>query len=155
MRDNENPCRLAMTIARKAFEGKTDNAGMPYMNHLTTVASNTNRFLCYGHQIDDRDMECVALLHDLLEDCPEWTEGALRTLFSDTVVDGIVAITKLKGESYEEYILRVAANPIAKIVKLSDLTHNMDITRQKSFSDVNLERLEKYHRAYVTLKNYK
>jgi len=152
---DDNPVRLANIIVRKAFEGKKDKAGMPYINHLVTVATNTSGYISYGHQVDDKDLECTALLHDLLEDCPEWTEGALRTLFSDTVVDAVVALTKMpQSESYREYILRVASNPLARIVKLADLKHNMDITRQNSFDDVDIDRLEKYHKAYITLVNY-
>jgi (p)ppGpp synthase/HD superfamily hydrolase len=151
---DDNPCRLANIIVRKAFAGKTDKAGVPYINHLVTVAQGARGYISYGHQVDDKDIECTALLHDLLEDCPEWTEGALRTLFSETVVDAVVALTKKpQSESYREYILRVAVNPLAKIVKLADLKHNMDITRQRSFNDVDIEKLQKYHQAYITLKN--
>ena len=146
--------KLANVIVRAAFKDKTDNAGRPYIIHLTTVANNARTYMAYGHSLSDEDIECVGLLHDLLEDCPDWTEGALRTLFNDKIVDAVVALTKKpQSESYEEYILGVAANPLARIVKLADLKHNMDITRQKSFDDVNVERLEKYHRAYTTLIN--
>lgn len=148
--------KLANIIVRAAFKDKTDNAGKPYIIHLTTVANNARIYMAYGETLADEDIECVGLLHDLLEDCPDWTEGALRTLFTEKIVDAVVVLTKNpEGEDYKEYILRVAANPLARVVKLSDLRHNMDITRQGSFNDVNVARLKKYHQAYTTLRNIK
>ena len=39
------------------------------------------------------------------------------------------------------------SNPLARVVKLADLKHNSDLSRLRSVTDNDLERLEKYKRA--------
>lgn len=138
---------LALTIVAKAFLGKTDKGGNPYYDHLLRVA----RF------VNDSPILFVievAYLHDLLEDCPEWSAAKLRNVgFPNAVVDAVVAITKVNGESYFDYITRVKSNPIARVVKLADLRDNMDITRLKEIADKDIERLKKYHWAFKELSN--
>lgn len=141
--------RLAKSIAEKAFSKKVDRAGIPYIEHLTTVAS-----LASCDLINPSKIEVIGLLHDILEDCPEWTEGALRNLFSDEVVDVVVILTKLKGENYEDYIGRVLKNRYARIVKKADLEHNMDWTRLPDITDKDIERTKKYHKAYNRILAY-
>ncbi len=79
---------LALQMAEKAFEGKTDKSGQHYINHLLRVAERYNSDEIYT----------VAILHDLLEDCPEWTEKNLKCIFEDKIVNAIVVLTKKKGE---------------------------------------------------------
>lgn len=151
----DNPLRLANVVVRKAFEGKTDKNGVPYIMHLTTVAQNARDSYVYGKDINPDHLEMAGLLHDILEDCPDWTEGALRSLFPEAVVDAVVALTKLPtDQSYRAYIERVMRNDIARMVKIADLKHNMDVTRHKEWDDVDLARMQKYHKAYVTLTRY-
>lgn len=149
---------LANEIVRSAFRTKKDLNNVPYLHHCLTVAQNAvelNSSRPYSTGATNDECQIVGILHDLLEDCPEWTEGALRDLFDENIVDAIVAITKLpNSESYDEYIARVGENHIARIVKIADLEHNMDITRFRSFSDVDIERLSKYHRAHKRLIKY-
>jgi len=40
-------------------------------------------------------------------------------------------------------------------VKRKDLEHNSDITRLKGIKKNDLERIEKYHKAFTTLGEYK
>ncbi len=56
-------------------------------------------------------------------------------------------ITKRKNEPYSEYLNRVKANPIARRVKLADLSHNMDLSRLSTITGKDLERLAKYQEA--------
>lgn len=131
---------LALRIAESAFEEKYDKAGVPYIKHLTRVASHFKggQYIC-------------AILHDLLEDCPQWTEGTLRNIFSSGVVDVIVCLTKLKNESYDDYINRVSNERWALEIKVKDLLDNMDITRLDIINDKDVERLKKYHNAWLKL----
>lgn len=131
---------LAQKIVESAFKDKTDKSGKPYIGHINRVA---------GHFKDT--IKISAILHDLLEDCPQWTEGALRDLFTGREVDVVVTLTKLEKESYEEYIERVSQNHWAKQIKIKDLEDNMNITRLKELTDKDIERLKKYHKAYLKL----
>jgi hypothetical protein len=49
------------------------------------------------------------------------------------------------------FIERVAKDPIAIRVKLNDLLDNMDITRLNELNEKDLNRLNKYLRAYRKL----
>jgi len=133
---------LAYMIAEKAFEKKKDLSGNPYMEHLETVASGFP---------DNSEQKTVAILHDLLEDCPEWNEKSLRALFYDSIVNSIVALTKNDDELYTDYIHRVWKDNTAKRVKIADLKHNMDITRLNKITDKDVCRLRKYLEAYKYL----
>ena len=59
----------------------------------------------------------------------------------------------MKGESYDKYLSRVKANPIARLVKIADLTHNMDLSRLPVVTEKDLARKEKYVKAKAFLEN--
>ena len=54
---------------------------------------------------------------------------------------------------YDEFILRVKSNPLAVAVKINDLTDNMDIRRQATITETDVQRLRKYLKAYQALTN--
>ena len=143
----------ACDLARESFKDKTDISGAPYFNHLHRVSSG-----CYMKEKSSPKDESIivetsAILHDLLEDCPEWNEKSLRFLFPDEIVDLVVILTKTKGENYlDSYIKRISENKLAIRIKLSDLRDNMDITRLPVFEQKEIDRLCKYHRAYKILE---
>jgi hypothetical protein len=88
----------------------------------------------YYLKSEDEELQCIALGHDLVEDT-ETTYTELRELgFTERVVKGIQALTKVPGETNEEYMARIKANPDAIRVKLQDLRHNSDIRRLKGGS---------------------
>lgn len=132
---------LALKIAYKSFEGKTDLAGKPYYEHLKRVSANVPD---YGQG----ELKIIALLHDILEDCPFWNEKSLRIFFSDKIVDTIIILTKLKSESYEQYIERILKDGWACEVKKADLEDNMNLTRLSEITEKDIERIKKYHKAY-------
>lgn len=133
----------ASIIVTEAFKGKKDLVGKPYLYHLYEVAnyfdSGTKEYI-------------IGLLHDLLEDCPEWTEERLLSEgFPKEIVDAVVALTHKEGDSYEEYIHQLKKNELAIKVKISDLKHNTNIFRFWELTDKDIERLKKYHNAFKIL----
>lgn len=133
---------LALKIAEHAFNDKKDLAGRPYIEHLRRVASNAPNGLFIE-----------AILHDLLEDCPEWNEDVLRALFPRDTVDIIVVLTKGKDEEYFDYIHRVSENHYATQIKRIDLKDNLDVTRLEALEQKHFERLQKYHKALKKLES--
>lgn len=133
----------ALKIIEQAFNDKTDKGGYSYISHLKRVS------VWFHHE----EYVVVSLLHDLLEDCPEWDEKTLRLEFSSKIVDAIVCLTKIKGEPYSSYLNRVKSNEISIRVKIKDLEDNMDIKRLKEITDKDLKRLQKYHKAWLELTN--
>lgn len=131
----------AFNIIHKSFKGKTDLGGFPYVNHLLRVSSDL-----------EGDLKVIALLHDLLEDCEEWTEEKLRQEFSNDIVDVVVTLTRLKRESYEDYIQRVSQDMRAIQVKIKDLEDNMNLTRiPTALSERDIERIKRYHKTWLYL----
>jgi len=133
---------LAFQIAKKAFDGKIDKGGKPYFNHLIRVSEKFK---------EDEFLYPIAMLHDLIEDCPEWNEIYLRCLFSENIVSTIAVLTKKENEDYFDYIDRINQSSWATKVKLSDLKDNMDITRLDTISEKDYQRLNKYLKAYKIL----
>ncbi len=151
----ENIKEIALNIAETAFAGKKDKEGMPYIEHLKRVSENSKNYLKLQYaknKEDDEIVEVVGLLHDLIEDCPEWTLNHLKGIFKNfSIIDAIDRLTKHEGLSYEEYIHNVNNCKYSRAVKLADLKDNMDITRLKYITDADVERLVKYHKSYKFL----
>ncbi len=142
---------LARTIAERAFADKTDKAGRPYVEHLERVA-NSAKEITFDPAFTDGDaLKAVGWLHDILEDCPEWTIEHLRQIFGDEIADAVLALTKNKDQSYREYVERIKLNPLARLVKLADLKDNMDLSRLDKLTEKDVERVKKYHEAFVFL----
>jgi len=127
---------LAIKIAQKAHEGQFDKADQPYILHPLTVMA----------QMDDVESKIVAVLHDAIEDSDLTITELSEQGFSLSVTEAIAAITKLDGELYDDYLLRVMGNAIALKVKIADVRHNMDISRIANPTVKDFQRLEKYQK---------
>jgi GTP diphosphokinase / guanosine-3',5'-bis(diphosphate) 3'-diphosphatase len=134
MQDLEMLLTLAIAIANQAHSGQLDKAGKPYISHPLTVMA----------QMDTLESKIVAVLHDAIEDSELTIADLVRQGFPEFITAAIAAITKLDGELYEDYILRVKSNAIARKVKIADVTHNMDISRIANPTAKDFQRLEKY-----------
>jgi (p)ppGpp synthase/HD superfamily hydrolase len=144
-----NLLELANRIASNAFDKKKDKAGEPYTKHLYRVRDSVDG--CYG----DKQKIC-AVLHDLLEDCPEWNYQILEQLFDKEIADTVQLLTHDNSDDYFAYVRRIknSGNGFAITIKIADLKDNMNITRFKdTLSDKDLARLKKYHTAYSLLTN--
>lgn len=122
--------KLAEQIAREAHDGQFRNDGKtPYINHVEAVVNGVdfwyNRFFLSDLYLSV--VKKVAWLHDVVEDTDITLEDLSKEGFSDNVVSAVKALTKIKcdGWSYRNYIIGIANNDRARVVKLADLTHNM------------------------------
>jgi hypothetical protein len=134
----------AVEIATGAHAGQTDKAGRPYIEHPLRVAST----------LAGEEERIVAVLHDVLEDCPAWTVERLQGEgFSPSVISGLLAVTRQPGEGYDDFVRRAAADPIGRAVKRADLLDNADLSRIEAPTDRDQARTEKYRRALATLED--
>ena len=133
-----------LVLVTAKFDGKFDRGGAPYVLHCLKVMHYTKS--------DDEELLCIALGHDLVEDT-DVTWESLSAKFTPRVVNGIRALTKLPGQSPEEYLSAILANRDAMRVKLADLRHNSDIRRLKGVTPKDILRIEKYHNMYRTIKD--
>ncbi len=134
----------AIKIAQKAHAEQVDKSGTPYIVHLISVMNRCRT----------EDEKIVAILHDLLEDTP-WTAQDLRhENCPERIIEAIIALSKIEGESYQNFIQRVANNPIAQKVKLADLEDNLDVRRLGKLNEKDFQRINKYLKAYHYLINH-
>lgn len=136
----------AIEIAVLAHKGQKDKSGVEYILHPLRVMERGKTAV----------EKICGVLHDVVEDS-DWTIDDLKNEgFSEEVISVIKCLTKkTENENYDEFIERVAKDPIAVKVKLNDLLDNMDITRLKELSEQDLRRLNKYLRAYKKLNEHK
>jgi (p)ppGpp synthase/HD superfamily hydrolase len=147
---------IALSIAEKAFAGKKDKAGKPYIDHLKRVEARTLEIYRIKNDKTHEDaISSIALLHDILEDCPEWTEKILSHIFPINIVSSVKRLTRCDDQEYTNYIINVYNDGFCRIVKTADLEDNMNTTRLKELTDVDIERLKKYHMAYRILNPFK
>lgn len=128
---------IALAIAKKAHAGQVDKAGVDYIQHPLYVAS----------QVKTEQEKTVALLHDVIEDSDVTVEDLLASGLSNEVVTAVQILTKKEGQSYQEYLEKVKSNNLARVVKLADLKHNSDLSRLKSVTNTDYERVKKYKNA--------
>ena len=128
----------ALQIAVKAHAGAKDKGGDPYAFHPIRVMLRCK----------NPDARIVALLHDVVEDTDVTFEDLKAEGFSDTVLAALKLVTHLPEDSYEDYVRKIAGNPIAVEVKLADLEDNSDIRRLQCLDDKAVARFKKYLRAH-------
>jgi (p)ppGpp synthase/HD superfamily hydrolase len=132
----------AIEIAASAHAGQVDKAGQPYIMHplrvMLSVSGNNERI--------------VAVLHDVLEDCPDWTPQRLRGEgFGDHIIEALDRLTRRKGEDYMAFIAR-CNGPISQRVKIADITDNLNPTRLAALPKPDPERVAKYQVALALLQ---
>ncbi len=133
--------RKAMALAYGAHHGQTDKSGVPYVFHPARVAAG----------FTDETEACAAWLHDVVEDTAYTVEDLRRAGFSEAVCEAVHTLTHDKSVPYAEYVKTIAADPVARAVKLADLRDNMDLSRLPALDAEAARRLEKYRAAYAYL----
>jgi (p)ppGpp synthase/HD superfamily hydrolase len=137
----------AISIAAKVHEDMLDKGGKPYILHPIRIMMRL--------RTDDQELMSMAILHDVIEDS-DWTLEQFRAEgFSERVLKGLDSLTHRLGEPYEDYIKRIASNFDAVLCKLEDLRDNSDITRLKGIAKKDIERMEKYNKAFLYLSKVK
>ena len=130
----------AMALATRAHEGQLDKAGNPYITHPQRVAT----------RLETPEARVVGWLHDTVEDTP-LTIADIEARFGPETAAAVDAISRREGEDWEDYIDRVAANPLARQVKISDLIDNSNLGRIPRVTLRDVARQKKYNRALKKL----
>ena len=129
----------ALRLAYEAHRGQADKSGVPYIFHPAHLAE----------QMEDEVSCCAALLHDVVEDTSV-TLADLEGQFPPAVTEAVKLLTHDDALPYEDYVRAIAANPVARWVKLADIAHNSDQSRMAGSSVSPEKRLylqRKYERA--------
>ncbi len=128
----------AIVLAVQAHRGQVDKVGQPYVLHLLRVMA----------RLDGEQAQIVGVLHDLVEDTG-YSFDDLRALgYAEEIVQALDCLTRRPDETYEQFLIRASANPLARRVKRADLEDNMDIRRLPMIGEKDMERLNRYIAAW-------
>ena len=125
----------AIRIAREAHDGQTDKSGNPYIYHPLRVMA----------RVKGAHAQMAAVLHDVIEDTDITADDLKAAGCPESVIGSVVALSKVPGEDQVCYLRRVAADPVAVVVKRADIADNTDPVRMAALDEETQNRLrEKY-----------
>lgn len=133
-----------LVIATTAHAEQFDKGGNPYILHPLKVM--------HYLKTNDEELQCIALGHDVIEDTSVTYRDLIDAGMSPRVIEGIRALTKVPGQTHDEYKSSVFANMDAMKVKMCDLRHNTDIRRLKGISEKDIDRMVKYQKFYIEIQ---
>ncbi|MFI6100153.1 phosphohydrolase [Lentzea sp. NPDC051213] len=135
----------AIALATAAHDGQVDKSGRPYIGHPLRVMA----------AVTGEHAQMTAVLHDVIEDTSVTVSDLRAHGCPAVVVDAVVALTHLPAEPQEDYLRRVAADPLALIVKRADINDNLSPARMARLDAATQERLQaKYATAVRLLDNF-
>jgi GTP diphosphokinase / guanosine-3',5'-bis(diphosphate) 3'-diphosphatase len=134
----------AIEIAARAHAGQIDKAGAPYILHPLRVMLSVS----HPHE------RMAAALHDVVEDTSVTLDDLRVHGFPEEVLTAVHALTKTKGEARLAAAARAAANPIARVVKLADVSDNMDLKRIATPTEKDFARLKEYEQVRALLLSF-
>lgn len=135
----------AIHIATNAHHCQFDKGGKPYILHCFRVMNYLDS--------DDEELQCAALLHDVAEDTKITFQDMRDIGMTDRIISALRLVTKMPGQTYEEYKNGVISSVDAMKIKKADLTDNSDIRRLKGITDKDIERTVKYQRFYMEIES--
>lgn len=143
---------IAIAIASEAHCNVFDRQGEPYILHPIAVMQNVSQYT------QDKEIFAIAILHDVLEDCKEWTiERFKEKGLSNRIIDALRLLDHSDNCPYDVYIDKICTNYDAILVKMSDISHNSDLKRIKdpNLDEHDIARIVKYHRSFIKLTEAK
>ncbi|HKS15365.1 MAG TPA: GTP pyrophosphokinase [Pseudomonas sp.] len=132
----------AIAVAARAHEGQRDKGGSAYILHPLRVMM----------RVQTAEQRIVAVLHDVLEDSGITLSDLAREGFKLKILAAVLALSRRKGETYEDFVVRVGDDPLARVVKLADLADNSDLSRIPCPGAADLDRLARYQQASAYLQ---
>jgi len=147
----------AIKIAVDAHTGQFDKGNNPYILHPLRVMLS----------LDNEEERIVGILHDVVEDCDDWTYERLQSEgFTENILDALKSVSKTFKEEtefksaseenkmnyYLQFISRAKKNKIGKKVKIADLKDNLDISRINDITEQDNARLKRYQKALELLE---
>ena len=133
----------SLEIALKAYSGQRDKAGKTYILHPLRIMS----------KMETEYEMSAAILHDVIEDSNYSADDLLKEGIPPEVVEAVQLLSKVSGETYDQFIDRIVDNSLASKVKLADIEDNINILRLESVGEKDLMRVAKYHRAWKKIQS--
>ena len=133
----------ALEFATRAHAGQVDKGGKPYIGHPIRVAA----------RVEGDVARAAAYLHDVIEDCGvTWEQLEMEGIPAE-VIEAVIALSRREGETYKNFIERIAGNPVAVEVKLADLADNSDPGRLPPDPEMRRKWEEMVRKRYVPARD--
>jgi (p)ppGpp synthase/HD superfamily hydrolase len=132
----------AIRLALDAHAGQREKAGRPYILHPLRVML----------RLDSELEQMAGVLHDVVEDTEISMERLRELGYPSDLLRILDLLTHREGETYEDFVERVATSPTAARVKLADLADNLDVRRLTGVTDSDAVRLTRYLNARARLR---
>lgn len=139
----------AIAYASMMHESQLDKGGKPYILHPLRLMFRMSQYTT------DPELLCMCVLHDVMEDCGTTKEDLLAIGMSDRVIYGVMTLSRFKDETYDQFIDRICMSHDSMLVKLEDLRDNLDPSRLIGITAKDLQRIEKYMKAYKKIETVK
>lgn len=147
--------KRALTLVEILFKDKTDKEGKPYIGHLLRVSN----------KLKNKNTRIAGLLHDVVEDIPDFTYNDLRSLnFNEEIITLVKLVTKepttsnkTKKELYHEKITSIINSNNIEAIKLkyADMSDNLDEKRLNNLDEeIKKHLIDKYQEEIQRLKQY-
>ena len=133
----------AIALAVNAHAKQVDKAGQPYILHPLRVMLRVSK----------PQERMTGVLHDVVEDTDVSLGDLKEEGFPLDVVEAVDALTKRDGETRMQAAKRAGANPIARQVKIADVSDNLDTSRLKEVTPKDEKRLAEYREVLAYLKS--
>ncbi len=130
----------AIQFASEKHVNQTDKGGNAYILHPLRIMMRL--------RTSDEELMAIAVLHDVVEDCGVSFDDLREIGMTDRVLFGVKALTRQAGETYAQFIERLADNSDALLVKREDLRDNSDLTRLKGVTEKDVSRMQRYMKAF-------
>src|ERR1039457_1150634 len=144
----------AIQIAVETHSEQTDLGGYPYMLHPLRVLCAVESHIRNMKIADRESILCSAVLHDVIEDSKYriYAEESIKFRISDITFKTVKTLSRNKEESWNKYINRVNEHWAPRIIKICDLKDNLDNSRLKEITDIDLNRNRMYTKALIKLQ---
>lgn len=140
-----NMIEKAHAIARIAHEGQLYGGKSYYENHVLKVHARVAKL--------DEETQCIALLHDVVEDSDVTLQDLVDAGFSPVVVYGVMTMTHDPDKGYMEYLMDFVASK-AVVVKYADMSENLSnnpSAKNRMKYEMGMAYFRRYH--HQTLSN--
>ena len=129
----DRPRRIAELVHRIQF----DKAGRAYIDHPRRVAENVQQLPGFDHLPSQEQADAVAAawLHDVIEDSGDeaWPKVTQADLVgwgvSERAAEIAELLTRKDDVTDDIYYARIKADPVARMVKIADITDNSNKQR--------------------------
>lgn len=143
---SQNMLAKAIELASVKHCTQLDKGGNPYILHPIRVMMRL--------RTRDEELMQIAILHDVVEDTDVSWGQLVDMGFSKRVISALKLLTKVPGQTYDEFIDGLKGNLDALLVKREDLRDNSDITRMKGLTEKDFLRTQKYMVSFDKVESF-